>query len=156
MTANVRVHIRCDYPGCYCQFESYERTATAARAEATKNGWTRVAGLDFCGKPEQAVGWTHREEAKGWGGHAALTDHLPQVKPIPRNKGYVRLSCSCGWEYVPEWKWQAGALLTSVDYKWGEHVEQATKEAPTCVGTDMNCGRPLPCPDHPAAAPATA
>lgn len=123
MTAYLRVHVVCNFPGCYCRFESYDATMTDARASAAKSGWSRVAGLDFCGKPEQALGWAADEKSKDWRGHSSQKDHLPATKSIV--KGEVRLSCSCGWVYEPEHKWQRGCALSLVEIRWGQHVKTA-------------------------------
>lgn len=128
MTAWAFVDITCNWPGCYATIDTHFYKVTEARAWAAKQGWKLLpGGIDVCGSPEQAE--TYSRQGPDWGGHAGRTDHVPVVKP-GSEKGYVRLSCACGWQYVAEYSWELGGSVPrhSVDHYWGKHVKQAEAE----------------------------
>lgn len=130
MTARAFVDITCNWPLCYATIDTHFYKVTEARDWAAKQGWKLLpGGIDVCGSPEQAE--TYSREGPKWGGHAARTDHVPVVKSS--QKGYARLSCSCGWHYVAPYSWQPeGACARDmVDHYWSEHVKQAETEAAT-------------------------
>ena len=64
-----------------------------------------------------------------FGGHAGRTDHVPVVKTS--EKGYARLSCSCGWKYAAAYSWQpeGSAPRHSIERLWGRHVKDAEAQA---------------------------
>lgn len=135
MTARAFVDISCNWPGCCAAIDTHFYKVTEARAWAARQGWKLLpGGIDVCGSPEQAE--TYSRQGPDWGGHAGRTDHVPVVKPS--EKGYVRLSCVCGWKHVAEYSWQpeGAAPRHSIDLYWGRHVKQAEAEAATTKPAD--------------------
>lgn len=136
MSAYNFFEITCDWPGCYARFESHRTKVTEARADAAKNGWSRVAGLiDLCGTQEQKR-HTYQPGATEWRGCAARTDHLPVVKPA--SKGYQWLSCTCGWVYESQYSWivKGQVSLGSTRLQWEKHVEDELKKEADYSKTD--------------------
>jgi len=124
MSAYPSVDVRCDWPGCYSRIRTHFPKVTDARQWAKKYGWVRAGGVvDLCGPGE--AGKAYDSDLTRWNNHAARTDHTPVVKPS--RKGYAKLSCSCGWDYVAPYSWQPeGACSRSmVEHYWGEHVREA-------------------------------
>ena len=120
MSISALVTIYCDWPGCIARYESGRFRAADTRRDAAGEGWSRAGGMDFCGPAEEGKAW--------WSGHAERTDHKPVVKPA--GKGYVKLSCTCGW--VPERKpWETTGVVTraGVNFRWGGHVKEAAAGA---------------------------
>ncbi len=125
MTAYPRILLRCDWPGCYARAEGYGSKVTDARKDAAKHGWKSISGLDLCGTREQAEKFTPDHNLVFLQGHAAREDHSPVVKPGA--KGYVKLSCQCGWKVTAEYSWQPAGECprTSIDIRWSNHVAEA-------------------------------
>jgi hypothetical protein len=127
MSAYTKVTVACDWPDCYGRIETHRWRITEARADAAKNGWKQISGIDLCGAKEQADKYDNSRYSLN--GHAARTDHLPVVKQS--RKGHVMLSCSCGWVRKSEYSWQKeGEVARSmVDHYWSGHVKEALKAA---------------------------
>lgn len=124
MTARACVDITCNWPGCYATIDTHFYKVTEARAWAARQGWKLLpGGIDVCGSPDQAERYSTQGEL--WSGHASRTDHVPVVKPS--RKGYAKLSCACGWDYVARYSWQPAGSCPhdAVDFYWGEHIEEA-------------------------------
>lgn len=127
MSARPTVVVRCDWPGCYSKVDTHFGRVIEARRWAAKQGWKRLAGgVDVCGSPERAE---YSPDGLRWNNHAARTDHAPLVKPS--RKGYAKLSCSCGWQYVSPYSWypEGAASRGMVAHYWAEHVKEAEAKA---------------------------
>lgn len=139
MSARPTVTVRCDWPSCYSELETYDGQVTKARAVAAEQGWTRVGGLDFCGKQEQRR-YKYSHESP-WSNHAGRTDHMPIVTAVPRRKGRVKLACSCGWEYVSPYNYDSDTALRSmIDYHWGKHVTEIEEAAEKARAAEQVAG----------------
>ena len=125
MTASAFVKLHCDWPDCYARYETYKTRVTEARKSAAGHGWKYVSGLDLCGPREQAEQYTAEDNLRALNGHATRTDHGPVIKPAA--KGYVKLSCLCGWVYAGSYSWEkpGEATRTSAYVYWRAHAKEA-------------------------------
>jgi len=125
VTASAFVRLYCDWPDCGARIETYKTRAADARKYAAGHGWKYVSGVDLCGSREQAEQYTASHDLHTLHGHATREDHGPVIKPGA--KGYVKLSCRCGWVYTSSYSWErpGEATRTSADYRWRAHVKEA-------------------------------
>lgn len=125
MTASAFVKIHCDWPDCCARIETHKTRVTDARKSAAGNGWTYVSGVDLCGSRDQAEQYTADRDLRALKGHAARADHGPVIRPGA--KGYVKLSCRCGWVYASSYSWEKPGEVarTSADFRWRTHVKEA-------------------------------
>jgi hypothetical protein len=125
MTAYTWVRVRCDWPDCSGVIETHRSKITEARKYASKRGWRTVSGLDLCGPRDQAEEFTDSFTLSTLQGHATRKDHAPVIKP--GRKGYIKLSCLCGWTVPPQYSWDVAGECTrnSADLRWGAHVKEA-------------------------------
>jgi hypothetical protein len=130
------IKLRCDWPGCHARIETHNSKITEARKSASAHGWRAAGGLDLCGSRDQAEEYTDDYTLSMLRGHAAREDHAPVIEPA--RKGYVKLSCRCGWAVPAEHSWdRAGECARSTaDMRWGKHVKAAEREVePTDTAT---------------------
>lgn len=125
MTTYAPIVVICDWPECYVKIDTRKTKMADARKNASEQGWTRAAGMDFCGKLEQAEKYS--QDGDTWQGHAARTDHRPVIKP--GKVGYVKLSCLCGWTYKSPYYWTENdeCPRSLIDLRWKAHVVDAEK-----------------------------
>jgi hypothetical protein len=125
VTASAFVKIHCDWPDCYARIETYKTRVTEARKSVAGHGWKYVSGFDLCGSREQAEQYITDHDLRALKGHATREDHGPVIKPAV--KGYVKLSCLCGWVYASSYSWERPGEVarTSADFRWRAHVKEA-------------------------------
>jgi hypothetical protein len=82
------------------------------------------------------------------GGHSATDPgFLPETNAaVSKIKGWTEQEALYSWFFV-------AGLNPSVIDQVDEHIQKtrelAGRRRGECLGRDMDCGRPLPCPDHP-------